>query len=209
MAVIKTQTISVDDGTFEKTIKCDKTGQFSADTPLTWQSALGIKTVEAKTLKELEIQWHDTARRYRESKTDSHKIIAYMIQNVEDISFGKGCGILVYAKVYLEKRTRIKSSPAQYHYNYEEVETKDNLPEILWYSQFREDPRRDDPKGNYRFLDWTQERHDFFIAVADAMGQLIEKLETLQDTKSIDALIASKTLLLMAAPTAVKQDMKE
>lgn len=195
MAVITTNSWCIDGVKFTQRITCGRDGIFKAKTPPAWAETLGITEVEGNTLDKFNANWHDTDQKYKEAVTTTRKVIAYKVETSPDMSIGQGIGVIVFAAVYMEKKSKRAGGAVYYHYD--KVDSDENLPFILRQSKFAVCVERwDKGEDECTFLDWTPERHAFFTAIAEAMEQLIKKLKTLNDTEQLDALIASRTLLL-------------
>lgn len=100
----------------------------------------------------------------------------------EDFSFDKGMIVGVKARVYFEERNEREDGDV--FWKYRDVDMDDNLPVGLL-----DDCR---PKGCYgtraadeHRIEWTEERHAFFVSLYDAMGQLLLKMKHLTDPKKI------------------------
>ena len=196
MAVITTRTWIINGVPFTQRVTCGRDGIFKAKTPSAWCEAIGITEVFGKTLNEFNRNWSDADKRYKTASTETRKVIVYKVEATPEMFFSQGIGVVVFARVYMEEKTRT-SSGGNYYY-YREVESQDDLPWELRTSKFSIDIGRcaNDKDNEYRFLDWTPERHAFFARIADAMTALVDKLKTLENAKTIDALATSQFRLL-------------
>jgi hypothetical protein len=114
----------------------------------------------------------------------------------EDFSFDKGMIVGVKARIYIQERNEREDGEVYWIYN--KVDDADDLPQGL-----RDDCR---PKGRYgdqatnqNRIDWTPERHAFFVSLYEAMSQLILKIKHLADPEQLEIAMKSKRPLLIDA----------
>lgn len=190
MAIISTETIRFEGNDYKKQIRCSSEGHFSIKLPPTVVKRLKIEEVAGDTLEEVSNAWKKITKEYKEAQTEDRKIIAYEIEINEGISFAHGMSLSVWASVFIEEKTNVPGKLPVYKYR--DVDFEEMLPDELQYS------------GSFgvrdieekHIIDWTPERHEFFIAFHKAMSDLIKKVQTLNNKKKLLELADSGTKLL-------------
>lgn len=101
----------------------------------------------------------------------------------------RGMSIQISAAVFIESKISQLDGTMKYSYDSAEVPREERLPSGLHSSHLGGHWNAKEPSEG--LLDWTQERHDFFTAIYEAMGQLAWKLHNLAKPGSIDKAIES------------------
>lgn len=190
MPVVKTEKFSFDGDEYIRKVYCDKDGDFSIKLPETVIEFTGKEKVYGKTMLEVFSNWDETIDKYKKSNTKQRKVIVYSIKTNDEISFAKGMAIQVWAGVYIEHKTHIPDQDP--HIKYKDVGTKENFPWDIRSGRRFGISRMD----GREIIDWTQERHDFFIMLYDAMESLVNKIDILKKKdKIINAIDCNLKLL--------------
>jgi len=169
-------------------IRCNRDGLFRIKYPAEVVQLLGEpEEAVAKTMDEAEKEFGQRLWEYEQAGTSTRKVIIYRVEmkaailhpdddrpslKRNDISFGRGLGVTVWADVFEETCVKLAGDKARY--SYDRVESE--LPISIRHS------------GNFRLgmgagakqdecMEWTPEREAFFCRVAEAMESLCLKLD--------------------------------
>ena len=170
------------------------------------------------TKDELIKRLHDLRDKVKESSTTKHKVILYKIdvdctvegparlredydpdrfKDPEEIvvlmrgqhHWSSGMKIDISAAVFIESRIESLDGTIRYSYHSNEVPRDECLPSGLYGNNLGRTYARTQRASG--LLEWTQERHDFFVRIYEAMGQLAWQLEKLTEPENIDKAIKS------------------
>ena len=197
MAVIKTETTWFGGEKFIKRIKVDKNGEFSIKLPPEINDILDYDIVKADTQSQVLKLFREALIDYKNAKTTTRKVIIYEVKhntdelNERDLHFESGVGLVVTARVYIEHKIRIKGED-KYNYKKLDFDSGENLPRGLGVINFY--GHADEVHENA--IDWTQERHDFFVMIYEAMTDLILKLNELKNPTALIDFIDSGVKLI-------------
>lgn len=190
MPVISTEGIYFMGQSFRRVVRVLADGYFHIRLPHAVQNHYDIKEVREKTLDEAMREWKRICGEYQDSVTTSRKVIIYEIQG--DNHFAHGCQISLAAQVFNE--FKVVSPSCDIRYRYEKVDHEEDLPIQIRYGGLK--PRPGDQETEC-ILEWSQERHDFFVGLAVAMEGLKKKLMLLgNDREILEAAIADRYELL-------------
>lgn len=176
MAIVKTEDKLVDGAWFKRKIKCSAAGIFSCELPDYVAEDLGLDVKQeapsGKSMGECLVSWAEKVKEYEKRTTTKTKVICFHFDR--DISFSEGLSLSVAARVMEE--TTITHRNGKKVYNYDDVD--DDLPHQLTQGY------RPAFRGEYceNQIPWTPEAEQFFTDLANAMEQLIEKLEGITTT---------------------------
>jgi hypothetical protein len=101
----------------------------------------------------------------------------------------RGMSIDISAAVFIESQVSQLDGSTKYSYDSADVPRDERLPDGLHSSHLGGTWNAKEPAKN--LLDWTQERHDFFVRIYEAMGQLAWQLHNLAKPGNIDKAIES------------------
>ena len=192
MPIISTETNSFDGREYKKQVRCNGSGEFFIKLPPTVVEKLGVEKVASDTLRGVLDAWEASIVGYKESQTKSRKIIAYSIEINKDISFAHGMALSIWAHVYIEHKTDIPGM--QPVFDYDDVDFGEMLPkELQSGGDFAIDKRYLKEKN---IIDWTSERHQFFVSIYKAMTNLIEKVQKMHNKEKLLEIVDSGIKLL-------------
>jgi len=166
MAIIRTETMWFGGEKFIKRIKVDKDGEFSIKLPPEANDILGYDIVKADTQSQALELFRVALIDYQNAQTTTRKVIIYEVKhntaelNEKDLHFESGVGLVVTARVYIEHKIRIKDED-KYNYKKLDFDSDEDLPHGLGVIDFYGHA----DKVHKNAIDWTQERHDFFIMI--------------------------------------------
>jgi len=203
------------DGLFRTEIP-DELTDFATDYRRTYDTRRTKKVIEYEcdTKEELMDRLKELRKNVKESTAVKHKVILYNIdvqctvegppelredyneerfKNLDrvvilspDHSWSRGMSINISAAVFIESVITSLDSTKRYSYTSSEVPTDERLPNGLYGELGRSAASTQQAENR---LDWTQDRHDFFTRIYEAMGQLAWQLHQLAKPGNIDMAI--------------------
>lgn len=202
-----------------------RSGLFSITLPEAVNQGMGVKEITSDTLNGVQAEYKKTLKEYRNSKTTERKVIVYQVEGnawvyrrsddspgrvhsdddadddatvlfqANDISFGDGCGLMIYAEVMIE---RTRKSQDESYVSYKEVEDT-TIPRSLSKS----DGRTADEFGTtdgIQVIDWTPEREKWFSDIGCRLEDMVMNVyQTLKDEKTALQLMDSGRMLMAPA----------
>jgi hypothetical protein len=191
MGVVTTETIHFDAAPFKKVIRCNRDGLFRIKYPEALVRLLGDpKEAVAETMDAAEKEFGQRLWEYKQAGTTTRKVIIYRIKLRcsirhpatddqpertlfrDDISFGNGLGVTVWANVFEETRVQLGDDKARY--NYGRVES--TLPASIRHASSMMGIGRQGEQDGCA-IEWTAEREAFFGRISEAMEALCLKLD--------------------------------
>lgn len=225
MPIISKENIGFEGSMFVRTIKVLKDGIFRASLPDAVYDRLGISEVSADTKEGVISKWKKIIREYNELSSERKKVIVYHIsyggfisgpaklredydperfkdpkqevcllnQNISGFSVGSnGMELCVKARVYIEETVTYANGKKRY--NYLDIDDSDEqLPHGL-YANLSPGWRGSQAENQ---MDWTPERHKFFVRFYDAMANLIWKIHSMMKDDKTLAVIANNGKFLL------------
>lgn len=192
MAIISTEEIYFLGKRFRRQVRVLRDGLFRIKYPDFIAEVTGQSEVCEETIDSALAKFGKTLELFEKANTSKRKIIIYEIQ--DKISFSKGIAIGVAASIFNE--IRVKMPDGKDHYKYESVGYEDNLPHGLRLNA-RLKPYPGDQLKAQKYMEWTPERHAFFIKIYEAMDNLKNKMAELGDDHKKMIRFADKGLLLL------------
>jgi hypothetical protein len=218
MPIISTEKTFVNGEPFTKVIRVLRDGLFRIKMPPCIEESIGIGEIDHETRAGVDKKFKEVVAKYIASKTYETKVIIYqfklsgLIQGPahmgeffregeddpmekiclfrgDDFSFDNGMIVGIKAKVYIESRN--EREDGEVYYRYKRVDNEDDLPLGMLdndCNMLRLQHRGDQISGGNR-MEWTQERHDFFVSLYHAMSQLILKIKHLTEPEGLLAAI--------------------
>lgn len=219
MAVVRTDTYHYKEGEFKRQVRVLNDGLFRIKLPSWTQTVLSYEEVFADTQREAIRKYDQALREYEQAQTQEKKVILYEIKynayiwgdarhrkdlkdvdpdkqvcilNEQKISFSQGMGLTVAAGVYIERKIEIAGTD-RFTFKYDSVKGDDALP---YSTQQRDSLKPTWGKEATNKIDWTPERHQFFIMLHDAMSRLIWRIHHFEDQNKLVEFIDSGRKLL-------------
>jgi hypothetical protein len=204
MSIVSKETLIFNGQRIKKVVRVNKDGLFKIAYPSEVVELLGDPNdAVAKTKDEAERKWENRLKEFAEAMTETRKVIVYriLIQSIiqggdtslrrEDISFGHGIGVLLWADVFEE--THVINTDGTGRYNYKRI--KDTTLPSSVRNGGRFPPRVGETgKRESRIMDWTPEREEFFCHVANLLERLSIKLAAISKDNNAFAALAQEAL---------------
>ena len=192
-----------------------KSGMFAIKMEPKLVEKLGIGSdITADTLDAVEKKYWKTIKAYKEARTTRRKIIAYKVEaqvyicrekedtyfKREDISFGDGCGLTVYAEVAIEESHH--QAKGRVHLSYKHV-ADSLLPRGMYKSDHgivKQFGRIDE---DIHVIDWTLEREKWFAHVGRQLENMVMNVSETLGSEDVDValqLIDSGHMLMAPKP---------
>lgn len=182
-------------------VRVGKDGTFRISVPKYAQDALGLKEVTGETLDKAERTFEKLRVIYGNSLTENRRVIGYTfsINNKaerhggpvkrNDMSFCAGAGVVLSVENYLQ--TEHKNADGDHlRYSYRSDDKQPYPPEFQ-FSHFN----RSAKEGHV--IEWTEKNEAFFVCLCNALLDLIDKLESLDDNQEALLEFASSGQLLL------------
>lgn len=180
MAVVKTETVTVDGSQFKKVLKCSAKGVFTCEVPDYIAEELDAKTPTATNADDCLIAWRELINQYENSNKEMTPFLLFEYQAAEDISFCNGAGFAISACKVIETKTTQRDQPDRYTYRSEYCEEIDRSLTGSRVSSLSRSTRLEN------LLPFTEENLQFFRSVADGIKRVNDRLEKI--TEGSDAL---------------------
>ena len=212
MAIIKNEQVGSCGIMVKRAIRCSGSGRFSINLPEHLRGVDGTEQVHGGTLSEVLAEWKKLETLYDASTTTTRKVILYNFKfsawveggssdpgsvdwredhavdnegnvcfiDADDITFAVGTGLMVNACVYTEITQNIPGDKPRI--KYKKVGDDEQLPSKM---SDGEDDIRERSIDELTVIDWTQNRHDFFTRLNDALNALIWKLHDFTDQQTL------------------------
>jgi hypothetical protein len=219
MPVISREKYFINGEEIVKITRVLKDGLFRIDLPDYVQEKLGVADVSHETRIGADTLYKEVVQNYLDAKTTLKKVILYKFKmngfvmgpashgeffipgeddpdqeiclfKRGDFHFDRGMVVGVMARVYMEERNEREDGDIFWHY--ETVDSDDDLP---WGILDKLAPHRQDRAPEDGRMDWTPQRHAFFVGLHKAMSELILKIETLtKQNKLLEAINKNKMI---------------
>lgn len=204
MAVVSTDIRGFNGRRVKKVVRVNKDGLFRIAYPEEVVELLGEpKEAVAKTKDEAEKVWEARLKEFTRAMTSTTKVIVYRIQLLadiqekgrelhrDDVAFGHGLGVLVWADVFEE--THVRNTDGEGRYNYKHVRDTTLPWSIRDGGKFPVNVG-EMGKRESRRMEWTPEREAFFCHVAELLESLALKLAAISEDKKAFAALAQSAL---------------
>jgi hypothetical protein len=208
MPVVTTETIYFDGESYKLVYNVTSKGEFYLNIPPTMAHTLGInRKITADNIAALRREWKQLHGQYLEASTTTTKVIAYKLEinatiytgedkseaviNRNNMHFSDGIAVALGVGVFSKETT---TTGAKTNDNYTHLHS--SIPESAQMNRLE---YWDIQNKEIGFLEWTQEREDFFAKLVFAMENIVIKLNDFlnpEDTQKLDNLIKMNAGLL-------------
>ena len=215
MAVVRTRTLRFNGREYRQVTRVNRDGLFRIKYPEELVKLLGEPDeAVATTQKEVDQIWGARAKEFTEAQTTRRKVIVYRVQIMarlwteeklldrDDISFGHGLGVLLWADVFEEIEVKLAMGS---RYTYERIRDN-NLPSSVRHPGKFDLQLGSLGKKESNVMEWTEEREEFFCKVGELMEGLAIKLDDMTKDPELFAVFAQEQKPLLGGKDVQTED---